>query len=82
MTAAGRPRLLSFDWRQPEWRGSTHVSIELAADGAATWVTITEMGFADTGTPAALVAEHADGWRYHLGRLRDACLGETGRPRP
>ncbi|WP_158231526.1 SRPBCC family protein [Microbacterium sediminis] len=77
VTAAERPRLLAFDWRQPEWRGSTHVSIDLAEDGAATEVAITETGFADAGTPAALAAEHADGWRFHLGRLRDACLGEA-----
>ena len=75
VTAADRSRLLSFDWREPDWRASTHVSIELAESGAATEVTITETGFADAGTSAALVAEHAEGWRFHLGRLRDACLG-------
>lgn len=80
VTAAERPRLLSFDWRQPEWRGGTHVSIELAEDDAATEVTITEAGFADAGTPASLAAEHADGWHFHLGRLRDACLGAAERP--
>ncbi|QZN87678.1 SRPBCC domain-containing protein [Cellulomonas sp. C5510] len=74
------PALLAFRWREPEWAHALEVTIRLAAAGTGTEVTLTETGFATAGTPPTLPAEHAEGWRYHLERLRRA--SETGSPEP
>lgn len=56
------------------------MTIRLAAAGAGTEVMLTESGFATAGTPPTLPAEHAEGWRYHLQRLRR--VSETGSAGP
>ncbi|MBD3777637.1 MAG: SRPBCC domain-containing protein [Micrococcales bacterium] len=74
------PGLLAFRWREPSWAHPLDVTIRLAAAGAGTEVTLTESGFATAGTPPTLPAEHAEGWRYHLQRLRR--VSETGSAGP
>ena len=74
------PALLAFRWRELSWAHALEVTVRLAASGSGTEVTLTESGFATAGTPPSLPAEHAEGWRYHLDRLRRVC--ETGSPDP
>lgn len=74
------PVVLAFRWREPSWAHALEVTIRLDAAGPGTEVTLTESGFATAGTPPTLPAEHAEGWRYHLGRLRRVC--ETGSADP
>jgi len=64
------PHLLGFSWTEEGWDHPLRVVIDLVAHGDSTSVTLTESGFSRARTPHALPAEHEEGWRYHLSRLK------------
>ncbi|MWV59710.1 SRPBCC family protein [Rathayibacter sp. VKM Ac-2754] len=70
---AAAPERLEFDWREPGWKGPLTVRILLSRSVRGTRVEITEEGFTGIGVSGELRHAHERGWRYHLGRLREAC---------
>lgn len=71
------PHLLAFTWTEPTWADPLDVEIRLVAVERSTAVTLTEAGFLGALTSSALPAEHEDGWRYHLARLKRASEGDA-----
>ncbi len=77
VTRCDEPHLLGFSWTQQGWDHPLDVVIELVTHGQSTSVTLTESGFSRARTPHSLPAEHEEGWRYHLARLKRASEGEA-----
>ncbi|EXJ51514.1 hypothetical protein AS96_09390 [Microbacterium sp. MRS-1] len=77
VTRCDEPHVLGFSWTEQGWEHPLDVVIELVAHGQATSVTLTESGFCRARTPHSLPAEHAEGWRYHLARLKRMSEGEA-----
>ncbi|MDC7802979.1 MULTISPECIES: SRPBCC domain-containing protein [Microbacterium] len=77
VTRCDEPHVLGFSWTEQGWEHPLDVVIELVAHGQATSVTLTESGFCRARTPHSLPAEHEEGWRYHLARLKRMSEGEA-----
>ena len=77
VTRCEAPHLLAFTWTEPTWAHPLDVEIRLVAVERSTAVTITESGFLRARTRSALPAEHEEGWRYHLARLKRASEGDA-----
>jgi len=77
ITRCDEQQLLGFSWSEEGWEAPLEVSIRLVADGQATAVTLNESGFSQIQAPAELSADHEDGWRYHLTRLKRVAEGEA-----
>jgi len=75
VTRCDNPRLLGFRWIQQDWAHSLDVVIELVQHGRSTSVTLSESGFSRAPAPHSLAAEHEEGWRYHLARLKRVAEG-------
>lgn len=76
VTRCDEPHVLGFDWTEQSWDHPLDVVIELVAHGQGTLVTLTESGFSRARVPHSLPAEHEEGWRYHLARLKRTSEGE------
>ncbi|MEZ3161828.1 SRPBCC domain-containing protein [Microbacterium sp. BWT-B31] len=77
VTRCDEPQLLGFSWAEQGWERPLDVVIRLVADGQSTAVTLTESGFSRSHAPFELPAEHEEGWRYHLTRLKRVSEGEA-----
>ncbi|WP_338036771.1 SRPBCC family protein [Microbacterium arborescens] len=77
VTRCDEPHVLGFSWSEQGWEHPLDVVIELVEQGQATSVTLTESGFSRARTPRSLPAEHDEGWRYHLARLKRTSEGEA-----
>lgn len=62
-------RRLGFRWSEAGWPRPTEVAVVLESVDGGTLVTVTESGLDGLAGPA-LVAEHREGWLYHLDNLR------------
>ncbi len=71
------PQTLEFHWREPGWSRPLDVSIVLTEKGASTAVALAESGFSGAHATPSLPAEHEEGWRYHLARLKRVSEGGT-----
>lgn len=58
--------VFSWDFKDDPLDARTEVTIEFIADGDATFVRLTHIGFVDQEE----AAKHAEGWEYWLGRLK------------
>lgn len=76
ITRCDEPQLLGFNWTEHGWDHPLDVLIELVTHGPSTSVTLTESGFSRARTPCSLSAEHEQGWRHHLTRLKRMSEGE------
>lgn len=76
VTRCDEPHVLGFDWTEQSWDHPLDVVIELVAHEQGTLVTLTESGFSRARVPHSLPAEHEEGWRYHLARLKRTSEGE------
>lgn len=78
VTRCTAPHVLGFAWTEPGWLHPLEVIIELSPDGPATAITLTESGFSPAPHPSpSLAAEHEEGWRYHLARLKRVSEGDA-----
>jgi len=77
VTRCDAPHVLGFRWTEQSWDHPLEVVIELEARLQGTLVTLTESGFSRARTPSSLPAEHDEGWRYHLARLKRTSEGEA-----
>ncbi len=77
VTRCDAPHVLGFSWTEQSWDHPLEVVIELEARLQGTLVTLTESGFSRARTPSSLPAEHDEGWRYHLARLKRTSEGEA-----
>lgn len=71
------PHLLGFSWIEEGWDHPLDVVIDLVADEESTLVMLTESGLFRADVPHSLPAEHEEGWRYHLARLKRTSAGEA-----
>ncbi|MCT9821420.1 SRPBCC domain-containing protein [Microbacterium sp. W1N] len=72
VTRCEEPHLLGFRWAEEGWDHPLDVVIDLVARGESTSLTLTESGFIRARTSLSLLAEHEEGWRYHVARLKRA----------
>lgn len=72
VTRCEEPHLLGLSWTEEGWHQALSIVVDLVTHGESTSVTLTESGFSRARTPRSLPAEHAEGWRYHLARLKRA----------
>lgn len=77
VTRCDEPHLLGFNWIEEGWDHPLDVVIDLVTHEKSTLVTLTESGFFRARTPHSLPAEHQEGWRYHLARLKRMSEGEA-----
>lgn len=77
VTRCEAPHILGFRWTEDGWARALDVLIVLDESGASTAVTLTESGFAAAQTPPTLPAQHDEGWRYHLSRLKRVSEGDA-----
>ncbi len=77
ITRCEAPHTLGFRWNEEGWECPLDVLIVLVEKGMSTAVTLTESGFAAAQTPPALPAQHDEGWRYHLVRLKRVSEGNA-----
>ncbi|MCU1404190.1 MAG: hypothetical protein JWQ43_493 [Glaciihabitans sp.] len=62
-------RSLAFHWIESSWSSPLQVRFSTVATTGGARITVRESGFRELAAGDALVAEHIEGWQFHLARL-------------